>query len=259
MWQLGGKSFQSRLLIGSSGYCSLEILQEVLLAAKAEIVTVSLKREDPSSRGGQRFWDIISDMSATVLPNTAGCRRAQEAIYIAEMAREIFTTNWIKLEISGDDMLLQPDPFELVKAARTLIEMGFEIFPFCTEDYILCQKLHDVGCNILMPWGAPIGSGKGLLNTFGLKILRSRLKEATLIIDAGIGSPLHAMQALLLGFDGVLINSAIAQAVDPVAMAKAFSLAVESGSLAYHAGVMPETDFAKASTALDQTCFWRNQ
>ncbi|MBN9286492.1 MAG: thiazole synthase [Gammaproteobacteria bacterium 39-13] len=255
MWELGGKSCQSRLLIGTAGYPSLEILHQAVVASKAEIVTVSLKREDPTNRCGQRFWDIINSLSSLVLPNTAGCRQAKEAIYIAEMAREIFSTHWIKLEISGDDMLLQPDPFELLKAARTLIEMGFEVFPFCTEDYIVCQKLYDLGCHILMPWGAPIGSGKGLLNPFGLKLLRTRLPDATLIVDAGIGSPMHAMQALMLGYDAVLVNSAIAQALDPVAMASAFSLAVESGYVAHQAGIMPETDFAHASTPLEQTYF----
>ncbi len=252
MWPLGT---QSRLLLGTANYPSTDILCQAIQAADTQVLTVSLKRESGSKRAGKSFWDIISSLGCKILPNTAGCRTADEAITIAQMARDIFETSWIKLEVVADELLLQPDPFELAKATEALLALGFEVFPFCTDDFLVCQRLVDLGCQILMPWGAPIGSGKGLLNTFNLKILRMRFPKITLIIDAGIGSPLHAMQAMLLGYDGVLINSAIAGATDPVQMAAAFKLAIESGSLAFKAGVIPVTDFATMSTPLDQTLF----
>jgi thiazole synthase len=256
MWQLAGVTCHSRLLMGSANYPSLEILSQSLHAAQASVVTVSLKRENPAERGGHSFWATIKRIGCTVLPNTAGCRTAKEAIYVAQMARDIFETHWIKLEVIGDDYLLHPDPFEMVIAANELVGLGFEVFPFCTEDLILCQKLYDGGCRILMPWGAPIGSGKGLLDPFKLSLLRERLPEAILIIDAGIGSPEHAMQAMLLGFDAVLVNSAIAQAHNPVLMAQAFKLAVQSGYFANKAGIMPSSDLAMMSTPLAQTLYW---
>ncbi len=252
MWPLGT---QSRLLMGTANYPSADILCQAIKAAHTEVLTVSLKRESPSNRAGKSFWDIIGSLGCKILPNTAGCRTAIEAITIAQMARDIFETSWIKLEVVADQLLMQPDPFELVKATEALLALGFEVFPFCTDDIVVCQRLVDLGCQILMPWGAPIGSGKGLLNIFQLKKLRERFPQTTLIIDAGIGSPLHAMQAMLLGYDGVLINSAIAGATDPVLMAAAFKLAIESGSLAFIAGVIPETDLAIMSTPLDQTLF----
>jgi thiazole synthase len=164
------------------------------------------------------------------------------------MARELYDTPWIKLEVVGDEHTLQPDSLELVAAAAELVRDGFIVLPYCTDDLVVCRRLLDAGCALLMPWGAPIGSGQGLLNPFALRTLRERLPEATLIIDAGIGAPSHAAQALELGFDAVLLNSAVAQARDPVAMARAFRDAVRAGRAAYHAGVMAKQDFAVAST-----------
>ena len=256
MWTIAGKTCHSHILLGTAQYPSLEILDKAIQASKTEIITVSLKKENPYEHKKNAFWESLKQFKGNILPNTAGCKSAHEAIELAQMSREIFNTHWIKLEVIGDDYLLQPHPFELVKAARTLIDLGFEVFPYCTDDLVLCQTLFDMGCQVLMPWGSPIGSGKGLNNPFQLSVLRSRLPNATLIVDAGIGSPLHAMHAMLLGFDGILMNSAISKARDPVKMATAFSLAVESGRLAYQAGVMPEVDFAVPSTPLPETLFW---
>ena len=191
---------------------------------------------------------MVQATGARLLPNTAGCRTANEAVTLSQMARELFGTNWIKLEVVGDEHTLQPDPFELVEAARTLVRDGFEVFPYCTDDLVSCQRLLDVGCKILMPWGAPIGSGQGLLNPTALRTLRARLPDVPLVVDAGIGSPRDAVQAMELGFDAILLNSAVAQARDPVTMARAFRLAVESGRLAWEAGIMARQDMAVPTT-----------
>jgi thiazole synthase len=254
--KIGDVTLTSRLFVGSALYPSPAIMQESIRASGAQVVTVSLKRQAPASQGGQFFWNIIKDLGCRVLPNTAGCRLANDAVNVAEMSREIFGTSWIKLEVIGDDYTLQPHPFELVKAAEELVKRGFTVFPYCTEDLILCQKLRDLGCPVLMPWCAPIGSGQGLLNIFTLKTLRARIPELPLIIDAGIGRPSHAVQALELGFDGVLINSALALAHDPVGMARAFAQGVEAGRQAFLAGPMEPKNMAHSSTPLLETPFW---
>jgi thiazole synthase len=164
------------------------------------------------------------------------------------MARELYDTPWLKLEVVGDEHTLQPDPFELLAATTQLVKDGFQIFPYCTDDLVSCRRLLDAGCELLMPWGAPIGSGQGLLNPWALRTLRERLPDTVLIIDAGIGAPSHAAQAMELGFDAVLLNSAVAQARDPVTMAGAFKHAVQAGRSAWRAGVMAPQDFAVAST-----------
>ncbi len=186
--------------------------------------------------------------SLYLLPNTAGCYTAQEAINVAQMARELFKTHWIKLEVIGDKETLQSDPFELLEATRVLVKEGFEVFPYCTEDLVACQRLVDIGCRILMPWGSPIGSGQGLRNPYALQTLRERLPEVFLVVDAGIRSPADALLAMQMGYDAVLVNSAVAKAQDPVRMAQAFRLAVEAGRLAYEAGIMPPKTHAVAST-----------
>lgn len=254
-WQLADKTLTSRLLIGTALYPSLEIMQQSIEASGAEVVTVSLRRQSTS---GQSFWNELKSLKRLILPNTAGCYSAKEAITTAHMAREVFDTNWIKLEVIGDDYTLQPDPFGLVEAASTLIKDGFEVFPYCTDDLVLCQRLVDVGCSILMPWGAPIGTGKGLINPYALKTLRARFPELTLIVDAGLGAPSHAAQAMELGFDGVLLNTAIAQAHNPVQMAKGFNYAVQAGRAGFEAGIMPERDLAQPSTPVLGKPFWLN-
>ena len=172
------------------------------------------------------------------------------------MSREIFNTHWIKLEVIGDDYNLQPDPFELVDAAKTLINDGFAVFPYCTDDLVLCQKLLDVGCEVLMPWGAPIGTGRGLINPYALETLRQRLPNVPLIIDAGLGKPSHACQALEMGCTAVLLNTAVAKAHDPILMAAGFKQAVEAGRASFLAGAMPERQSAAPSTPVLGTPFW---
>jgi thiazole synthase len=247
-FDIGGARLDSRFFLGTAGYPSPAILREAIAASGAQVVTVGLRRQLAGDGKPNDFMQIIRDSGARLLPNTAGCRTAQEAVTLSRMARELFGTNWIKLEVVGDEHTLQPDPFELVEAARTLVQDGFEVFPYCTDDLVSCQRLLDAGCRILMPWGAPIGSGQGLLNPFALRTLRARLPDVPLIVDAGIGSPKDAVQAMELGFDGILLNSAVAQARDPVAMARAFRLAVESGRLAWEAGIMARQDMAVPTT-----------
>lgn len=256
MWQIDGKPLSSRFLIGTAQYPSLDILSQALEISAANIVTVSLKRQIMSSSKDQTFWQIIKQRSCQLLPNTAGCHRAEEAIHLAEMARELFQTNWIKLEVIGDDYNLQPDPFELLIAAKELIKRGFCVFPYCTDDLVLCQRLVDCGCTILMPWAAPIGSGKGLLNPYALETLRTRLPEITQIIDAGIGKPSEATRVMEMGFDGVLLNTAVSAALDPVKMAAAFRDAIAAGRRAFEAGLMLERNSAHPSTPLIDTPFW---
>jgi thiazole synthase len=239
---------QSRFFLGTAGYPSPAVLQQAIAASGAEVVTVGLKRQLAHGSPPGDFYAQIRASGARLLPNTAGCRTAAEAVVLAQMARELFDTHWIKLEVVGDEYTLQPDPFELVQAASTLVREGFEVFPYCTDDLVTCQRLLDAGCRILMPWGAPIGSGQGLLNPYALRQLRARLPDVPLIVDAGIGSPRDAVQALELGMDAVLLNSAVAQAHDPVLMARAFRLGIEAGRLAWEAGIMARQDMAVATT-----------
>lgn len=247
---------QSRLLLGTAQYPSLQIMQDAILASQTKIITVSLKRQLSVENSGKNFWDYIKSLNCNVLPNTAGCRNAEDAVTTAEMAREIFQTNWIKLEVIGDDYNLQPDPFELVKAAKILVKNGFDVFPYCTEDLVLCQRLIDSGCKILMPWASPIGSGKGMMNPYALQTLRERLPDITLIIDAGIGKPSHAVQAMEMGYDAVLLNTAVSLAKNPVQMAEAFRDAISAGRKAYEAGMMQERNMAQPSTPVIDTPFW---
>src|ERR1700686_5012020 len=220
---------RSRLLLGTSRYPSPAVLVEAVKASRAQVVTVSLRRESSGERAGQGFWSIVRDLGVRVLPNTAGCHSVKEAVTTAQMAREVFGTSWIKLEVIGDDDTLQPDVFGLVEAARILSGEGFQFFPYTTEDLVVAERLLGAGCRVLMPWGAPIGSGRGLNNLFGLKALRAHFPDVPLVIAAGIGVPSHAAQAMELGFDAVLINTAVAQAAHPAQMAEAFAQAVDAG------------------------------
>jgi thiazole synthase len=248
MRQFYGVELSSRLMIGTARFPSPAILSQAVRVSGAEVATVSLRRESGADRAGQAFWSIIRELGIRVLPNTAGCRSVKEAVTTAHMAREVFGTKWLKLEVIGEDDTLQPDVFGLVEAARILTAEGFEVFPYTTEDLVVAAKLVDAGCQVLMPWGSPIGSGRGLNNLFGLKALRAHFPGIPLVIDAGIGVPSHAAQAMELGFDAVLINTAIARARDPVGMAEAFSAAVEAGMLAYNAGPMETREMAVPST-----------
>ncbi|HEU4620828.1 MAG TPA: thiazole synthase [Burkholderiaceae bacterium] len=250
-WRVGDVALTSRFLLGTASYPSPQVLADAIVAARTQVVTIGLKRT-LAAAGDNGFVAIVREAlartGARLLPNTAGCRTAREAVQLAYMARELYDTPWIKLEVVGDEYTLQPDPFELVAAATQLTRDGFTVFPYCTDDLVTCRRLLDAGCPLLMPWGAPIGSGQGLLNPFALRTLRERLPDVVMIVDAGIGTPSHAAQALEMGFDAVLLNSAVAHARDPVAMARAFALAVEAGRLAWHAGTMAKQDFAVPST-----------
>lgn len=244
---IAGVELDSRFFLGTARYPSPAILQQAIQASGAQVVTVGLKRQ-LAAGGTPNDVALVRASGARVLPNTAGCYTAREAINIAKMARELYETNWIKLEVLGDEYTLQPDPFETLAAAKELVRDGFEVFPYCTDDLVSCQRLLDAGCRILMPWGAPIGSGQGLLNPSALRTLRARLPDVPLVLDAGIGSPAHAVQAMELGFDAVLLNSAVAYAHDPVAMARAFKLGIEAGRLAWQAGIMARQEMAVATT-----------
>lgn len=240
-----GVSLASRLMLGTAGYPSPAVLGQAIAASGAEVITVSLRRE---GQAGQAFRAILMDSGKRILPNTAGCHSAREAITTAHMARELFGTSWIKLEVIGHADTLQPDPFALVEAARVLCAEGFDVFPYTTEDLIVGEKLVEAGCRVLMPWGAPIGSGQGLRNIDGLRTMRAHFRDIPLVIDAGIGAPSQAMQAMEMGFDAVLLNTAVAKALDPVTMAAAFGQAVSAGHGAHQAGLMPRRDMAEAST-----------
>jgi thiazole synthase len=248
MWQVYDTALSSRLLLGTARYPSPSILTAAVKASGTQILTVSLRRESAGERAGQGFWSIIRDLGLRVLPNTAGCHSVKEAVTTAHMGREVFGTSWVKLEVIGEDETLQPDVFGLVEAARILCQEGFEVFPYTTEDLIVAERLLEAGCRVLMPWGSPIGSGRGLNNLFGLKALRARFPGVPLVVDAGIGVPSHAALALELGFDAVLINTAVSQARDPVAMAAAFAQGVAAGRAAYEAGPMEPRELAVPST-----------
>jgi thiazole synthase len=248
--QLYGIELASRLLLGSARYPSPAMLADAVRASGTEVVTVSLRRESGGQRSGQGFWSLIRDLGVRVLPNTAGCHSAKEAVTTARMARDIFQTPWIKLEVIGDADTLQPDVFGLVEAAAELCADGFEVFPYTTEDLVVADRLLQAGCRVLMPWGAPIGSGRGLNNSFGLRSLRAHFPDVPLIIDAGIGRPSHAVEAMELGFDGVLLNTAVALAGDPVAMAAAFARAIEAGRAGFEAQPMAPRDLAEPSTPI---------
>lgn len=242
-----GVTLPNALMLGTAQYPSPSVLQEAFRASGAGVATVSLRRE---AGQGQAFWSLIRDMGVRVLPNTAGCHSAREAVTTARMAREVFETDWIKLEVIGHADTLQPDPFGLLEAATTLCAEGFEVFPYTTEDQVLAARLLNAGCRVLMPWGAPIGSGLGLNNRHGLRMLRAAFPDVPMVIDAGLGLPSHAAEAMEMGFDAVLLNSAVAQAGDPVAMARAFALAVQAGALARDADPMGVRDMGAPSTPL---------
>ena len=235
----------SRLMLGTAQYPSPQVLREAVAASGAEVITVSLRREGSE---GDAFREILRQSGCRILPNTAGCHSVREAVTTAQMARELFGTSWIKLEVIGHADTLQPDPFALVEAARILTEDGFDVFPYTTEDLIVGERLIEAGCRVLMPWGAPIGSGQGLRHREALRSMRAHFPDIPLVIDAGIGAPSQAMAAMEMGFDAVLLNTAVAKALDPVGMARAFGAAVAAGRTAHDAGLMPCRDMATAST-----------
>lgn len=243
-----GVELKSRLLLGTARYPSPKILGDAIQVSGAEVVTVSVRREAGPERSGQSFWSLVRSLGVRVLPNTAGCHTVKEAVTTAHMARELFETPWIKLEVIRDDETLQPDVFGLVEAARVLNEEGFEVFPYTIEDLAVADRLVEAGCRVLMPWGAPIGSARGINNVYALKALRAHFPDVPLVVDAGLGVPSHAAAAMELGYDAVLLNTAVAEAGDPVAMARAFALAIEAGHMAFKARPMEPRDMAQPST-----------
>jgi thiazole synthase len=251
-----GEEVSSRLLLGTAQYPSPQIMADAVKASGAGIVTVSLRREQARGRTGERFLELIRALDVTVLPNTAGCRTAKEAITTAHMARELLDTDWIKLEVIANDDTLQPDLFGLVEAAGALARDGFKVFPYTTEDLGAGERLLSAGCEVLMPWGAPIGTGRGLVNRYGLRTMRAYFPDVPLVVDAGIGAPSHAALALEMGYDAVLINTAVAKAGDPVSMARAFAKGIEAGRSAFESGLMEERDMASPSTPLAGTPFF---
>jgi thiazole synthase len=251
-----GTSLTSRLLLGTAQYPSPQVLAEAVRKSAAEVVTVSVRRETAGGRTGQRFWELIRELGVRVLPNTAGCRTARDAVTTARMARELFETDWIKLEVIANDDTLQPDLFGLVEAASELAKDGFKVFPYTTEDLGAAERLMDAGCEVLMPWGAPIGTGLGLNNRYALRTLRNYFPGVPLIIDAGIGAPSHAAEAMEMGYDAVLLNTAVSKARDPVRMAWAFSTAIGAGRAAFEAGLMEARDMAQPSTPVAGTPFF---
>ena len=243
-----GTEIDSRLMLGTAQYPSPRVLADAFRRSGAGIATVSVRREAGGERAGSAFWDIVRDLGVAVLPNTAGCHSVREAVTTAQMARELFDTNWIKLEVIGHADTLQPDPFGLVEAARFLTEDGFKVFPYTTEDVVLAGRLLDAGCEVLMPWGAPIGTGLGLTNIYGLRTLRAQFPDVPMVVDAGLGLPSQAAMAMEMGYDAVLLNTAVARAGDPAAMAEGFARAVEAGRLAFEADPMEPRDMAAPST-----------
>ncbi|MEC9245933.1 MAG: thiazole synthase [Pseudomonadota bacterium] len=248
MLALYGEQLSSRLLLGTAQYPSPAIMADAVRKSGCEVVTVSLRREMAGNRKGGRFWELIREIGVRVLPNTAGCHSVKEAVTTAQMARELFGTDWIKLEVIGNHDTLQPDVFGLVEAARILSDEGFKVFPYTTDDLVVGERLLEAGCGVLMPWCAPIGSARGPVNVDGLRAMRAELPDVPLIVDAGLGRPSHAAMVMELGFDAVLLNTAVAKAGDPVAMAEAFGEAVEAGRKAFLAGPLEPRDMAVPST-----------
>ena len=255
-FSIAGTTLTSRLFLGTSHYPSPQVLSDAVSASGTQVLTVGLRRLQPESGGGSSFWQRVQAMETHILPNTAGCHTAQEAITLAQMAREIFGTTWIKLEVIGDDYTLQPDTHATLEAATLLSKEGFAVFAYTTDDLVIAQKLAGVGCAAIMPWAAPIGTGRGPLNPYALETMRRRLPDAVLVVDAGLGRPSHAAAVMELGFDAVLLNTAVAQAGDPVRMAKAFADGVAAGRAAYESTPMPERAAAQASTPTVGVPFW---
>jgi len=246
--ELYGTEIPSRLLLGTARYPSPAMLAESVKRSQTGIVTVSLRRETAGGRQGGALFLMISERGVPRPPPTPRCHGVSEAVVTAEMAREVFRTNWIKLEVIGNHDTLQPDVFALVEAARILSDEGFEVFPYTTDDLIVAERLLDAGCQVLMPWCAPIGTAAGPLNLSALRSMRAHFPDVPLIVDAGIGRPSHAAIVMELGFDAVLLNTAVAGAGDPAAMAEAFAKAIDAGRQAFGAGMLEPRDMAVPST-----------
>ncbi|MFW6597001.1 thiazole synthase [Propionibacteriaceae bacterium Y2011] len=242
---LADRQFDSRLIMGTGGAPSMDVLERALIASGTELTTVAMRRVDPTAKGS--VLDVLRRHDIAVLPNTAGCHTATEAVLVAQLAREALETNWVKLEVIADDVTLLPDPLELVEAADELVADGFTVLPYTNDDPILARRLAQVGCAAVMPLGAPIGSGLGIRNPHNIELIVADV-DVPVILDAGIGTASEAALAMELGCDAVLLASAVTRAKDPVAMASAMARAVEAGRLAYGAGRIPVRRYAEASS-----------
>jgi len=242
---IADRTFGSRLLLGTGGFRSLDVLAEALEASGSELVTVALRRVDPDQRGS--LIDVIAAAGVDLLPNTAGCYTARDAVLTAQLAREAFATDWVKLEVVGDDRTLLPDAPALLEAAEELVDDGFVVLPYTNDDPILARRLEDVGCAAVMPLGSPIGSGQGILNPYNLRLIVERAR-VPVILDAGIGTATDATLAMEVGVDAILCATAISRAEHPAVMARSIRLAIEAGRLSRHAGRIPKRLYAEAST-----------
>jgi thiazole synthase len=248
--KIAGRTLRSRLLLGTGGFPSLSLLGDAIRASGSELVTVALRRVDPTAQGS--LMDVLEQEGVELLPNTAGCFTARDAVLTAKLAREAFGTDWIKLEVIGDEDTLLPDTPELLKAAEQLVDDGFVVLPYTTDDPILARRLVDVGCAAVMPLGAPIGSGMGIRNPYNISLIREAV-QVPVVLDAGVGTASDATLAMELGCDAVMVASAVSRAQDPVAMATAMRHAVEAGRLAYGAGRIPRRTYATPSTPVAGT------
>ena len=247
---MANATLASRMMLGSAHYPSPAVLGDCVKAAKPGFVTVSVRR---AGSEGKAFYKLLTGLGVPIVPNTSGCRTAKEACLVASMARELLGTDWVKLEVIGDDDTLAPDPSGLVEAAEKLANDNFQVLAYCTEDIALCKHLALAGCAAIMPWGSPIGSGQGIINARQLTRLRDALPDKVLIVDAGIGRPSDAAIAMELGFDGVLLNTAVARAGNPVSMARAFADAIKAGRTAHLSGIMPKNPMATPSSPAPDT------
>jgi thiazole synthase len=249
--RIGELKLKSRLLLGTSGYPNPQTMLESLAASGSQLVTVAIRRVNLSDHSEESFLDLLQSLPVNLLPNTAGCYTAREAILVAEMAREALETNLIKLEVIGDDETLLPDVEQLLKAASELIRSGFTVMAYSNDDPITCRKLADMGCAAVMPLASPIGSGMGIVNPYNLQLIRTLVPNIPLIVDAGIGTASDAAKAMELGYDGVLLNTAVSKAKHPVQMAAAMRHAVLGGRLAWQAGRIPQRFYAQASSSME--------
>jgi thiazole synthase len=245
---IGDETFSSRLIVGTSRYPNPQVMLDALDATGTELVTVAIRRVNVEDPAPESHLDLLRQGGYRVLPNTAGCYTAREAVLVARLAREALDTDLIKLEVIGDDETLMPDVEQLLEAAKTLVDDGFTVLAYANDDPITCRKLADLGCAAVMPLGSPIGSGMGIVNPYNLRIIREIIDDTPLIVDAGIGTASDAVTAMELGYDGVLLNTAIAEAQHPVEMAHAMRLAVEAGRHAHRAGRIPRRLYAQASS-----------
>ncbi|HEY2603759.1 MAG TPA: thiazole synthase [Thermoleophilaceae bacterium] len=247
-FRIADRDFGSRLIIGTGGFRNLQAMAAAVEASGAEMATLALRRVDPSSRGS--IVEVLDQAGCFLLPNTAGCFTARDAVSTAQLAREAFATDWVKLEVIGDDKTLLPDPLELVAAAETLVADGFTVLPYTNDDPILARRLEDAGCAAVMPLGSPIGSGMGIRNPYNLRLIVEQAR-VPVILDAGIGTASDAAIAMEMGCAGVLLASAVSRAQDPARMAHAMRLAVEAGRAAFEAGRIPRRLYAEASTPME--------